>query len=201
LCPAPGGSMKVRVAVTNAGAGHNLPTGFASERQLWLEVIATDAAGRRLFVSGDLDRFGDLRDRESMAVRDGTAPRDRDLFNLQASFVLTNFVGTQSNGISTTNRLLGPVPFMAPAAAATYLQGLPQAGRIFKRGIPPLATKRASYRVRLPENAVGPVALSVRLRYRNFPAHLLRDLGVPQLVEQLRIVDVETYEASVALAR
>lgn len=198
---APGRSLKVRVDVTNVGAGHNLPTGFASERQLWLEVIATDASGRRVFVSGDLDPYADLRDLESMAVRQGTAARDRDLFNLQANFVLTNFVGTQSNGISTTNRLLGPVPFMAPAAAATYLQGLPSAGRIFKRGIPPLATKHATYRIRVPDDATGPMELSVRLRYRNFPAHLLRDLGVPELVEKLRIIDVKTYEATVAVGR
>ncbi len=152
---AAGRSLKVRVAVTNAGAGHNLPTGFASERQLWLEVIATDGSGRRVFVSGDLDPYADLRDLESMAVQQGTAARDRELFNLQANFVLTNFVGTQSNGISTTNRLLGPVPFLAPAAAATYLQGLPSAGRIFKRGIPPLATKHATYRIRVPDDAAG----------------------------------------------
>ncbi len=197
----PGGSITVRVAVTNSGAGHNLPTGFASERQLWLEVTATDATGRRIFVSGDVDQYGDLRDLESMAVQQGAVPRDADLFNLQANFVLTNFAGTQSNGISTTNRLLGPVPFLAPAAAATYLKGLPFAGRIFKRGIPPLATKHARYRMRVPADVAGPIALSVRLRYRNFPAHLLRDLGVPELVEKLRIIDVKTYEATVALAR
>jgi Cytochrome c554 and c-prime len=195
-----GGTITARVAVTNSGAGHNLPTGFAAERQLWLEVTASDAAGAQLFVSGNYDQYEDLRDWESKAVQEGTAPLDRDLFNLEAAFVLTDFRGSQSNGISTTNRLLGPVPFLTPPTSATFLQGLPFAGRIFKRGIPPLATKTTEYVVRVPPDAKGPVRLSVRLRYRNFPAHLLRDLGVPELVPKLRIVDVHTFEREVGLA-
>jgi hypothetical protein len=196
---APGRKLPIRVSVTNSGAGHNLPTGFASERQLWLEVTVTDAAGKRLFVSGDLDQYTDLRDHESKAVEEGTARLDRALFNLQAAFVLTAFKGTQSDGISTTNRLLGPVPFLTPPPDPTLVQGLPFAGRVFKRGIPPLETKTASYRVRLPDDATGPLHVSVRLRYRNFPAHLLRDLGAAALVDKLRILDVHTYEGEVVL--
>lgn len=192
-----GGTIPVRVAVTNSGAGHNLPTGFASERQLWLEVIATDASGKQIFVSGNYDQYDDLRDWESKAVQDGTAPLDRDLFNREADFVLTDFRGTQANGISTTNRLLGPVPFITPPTSATFLQGLPFAGRVFKRGIPPLETVSTDYDVRVPEDAKGPVQISVRLRYRNFPAHFLRDLGVGDLVPKLRIADLHEYQAKV----
>jgi hypothetical protein len=51
--------------------------------------------------------------------------------------------------------------------------------------------------VRLPDDVSGPVRLSVRLRYRNFPAHLLRDLGVPELVAKLRIADLHDYQTDV----
>ena len=34
----------LRVRITNVGAGHNVPTGFAFARQMWLEVKAFDGA-------------------------------------------------------------------------------------------------------------------------------------------------------------
>jgi Cytochrome c554 and c-prime len=192
-----GAVMQVAVAVTNSGAGHNLPTGFASERQVWLEVVVTDGSGRQIFISGNYDKYLDLRDYESKQVKDGTVPVDSDLFNLEADFVLTNFLGTQSYGISTTNRLLGPVPFITPPPNPTFLQGFAFAGRVFKEGIPPLKTKIANYNILVPYDATGPLKLSVRLRYRNFPGHFLRDLGLARYVSKLRIVDMNTYEGDV----
>jgi Cytochrome c554 and c-prime len=197
----PGSTMRFDVTVTNSGAGHNLPTGFASERQVWLEVAVLDGRGQKIYASGDFDQYEDLRDYESIAVHDGTLPFDGDLLNLEATFVITNFLGTQSEAISTTNRLLGPAPFLAPPPNPTFLQGFTFAGRVFKEGIPPLKSKTATYRVCVPADATGPLKLSVRLRYRNFPAHFLRDLGVPDVIPKLRIVDIKTYEANVALAR
>jgi Cytochrome c554 and c-prime len=196
-----GSVMRVSVAVTNSGAGHNLPTGFASERQVWLEVIVKDGSGRQIYISGNFDKYLDLRDYESMAVHDGAAPVDSDLFNLEAAFVLTNLFGTQSYGISTTNRLLGPVPFITPPPNPTYLQGFAFAGRVFKEGIPPLMTKIANYDVVVPYDAAGPLKLSVRLRYRNFPGHFLRDLGVGKYVTKLRVVDMKSYAGEIPVSQ
>ncbi|HYN87325.1 MAG TPA: hypothetical protein VER55_02285, partial [Ardenticatenaceae bacterium] len=57
---APAGSeVALRVRVSNVGAGHDLPTGMAELRKLWLEVTVTDATGRSLFTSGATDDFGD----------------------------------------------------------------------------------------------------------------------------------------------
>ncbi len=197
----PGSKMEVSVAVTNSGAGHNMPTGFASERQLWLEVIVTDAQGRQIYASGNFDQYRDLRDYESKAVKQGIAPVDHDLFNLEADFVLTNFLGTQSYGISTTNRLLGPAPFLAPPPNPTYLQGFASAGRVFKEGIPPLKTKVANYDIAVPQNVSGPLKLSVRLRYRNFPGHFLRDLGLAKYISKLKVVDMKTYQGDIQIVQ
>lgn len=197
-----GQTMHVTVAVTNTGAGHNFPTGFTAERQLWLEVIVTDASGAELFKSGDLDRFGDLRDGDSGPVDDGTAPYDWALFNLEAQFIVHNFRGVESENVTTTNRQLSPVPFEDPASLAAPLMGAPTpVGRIFKRGIPPLQTKTARYRISVPQGVSGPLKLSVRLRYRNLPPHLMRDLSLPELRSKLRIIDVQTYQAQIALSR
>jgi hypothetical protein len=46
----------IKVKVINSGAGHYLPTGLTEVRQMWLDVIVTDAGGRELMHSGGLDK-------------------------------------------------------------------------------------------------------------------------------------------------
>jgi len=58
----PGETVNVVVTVRNEIDGHNLPTGSTFIRQMWLELTVTDADGAVLFVTGDLDANGDLRD-------------------------------------------------------------------------------------------------------------------------------------------
>ena len=194
-----GSTFPIEVSVTNSGAGHNLPTGFAAERQLWLEVILRDSSGRNLYASGILDSAKDLRDEDSEDVQRGILALDKDLFNLQATFVSAGFRGTEAENISTVNRLLDPVPFVTPATTPALITGFPTAGRIFKRGIPPLATKTARYDVSIPTGVRGPLRLSVRLRYRNLPPHLLKELQIPELRPKLRIVDMQEYEEQIPL--
>ena len=45
---APGASLGFEVAVTNVGAGHNLPTSLTELREMWVEVTIRDAGGERL---------------------------------------------------------------------------------------------------------------------------------------------------------
>ncbi len=45
---AAGGDVAVSATITNVGAGHYLPTGLTEVRQMWLEVVATDADGSEL---------------------------------------------------------------------------------------------------------------------------------------------------------
>lgn len=47
--------LHLQVAVTNAGAGHALPTGPLDQRYLWLEVVVKDASGDMLFHQGAFD--------------------------------------------------------------------------------------------------------------------------------------------------
>lgn len=51
---------KIIVTVKNTGAGHNLPTGLTDVRQMWLEVVVKDAAGRTIFSTGVADANGYL---------------------------------------------------------------------------------------------------------------------------------------------
>jgi hypothetical protein len=42
------GDVALKTTITNVGAGHYLPTGLTEVRQMWLEVVATDADGTEL---------------------------------------------------------------------------------------------------------------------------------------------------------
>lgn len=57
-----GSQLDVFVDVRNNIHAHNLPTGSTFNRQMWLELTATDGNGQILYQTGDLDGNGDLRD-------------------------------------------------------------------------------------------------------------------------------------------
>jgi Cytochrome c554 and c-prime len=51
---------ELKVRVINRRAGHNLPTSLTNIRQMWLEVTATDASGKIIMSSGQVDAKGKL---------------------------------------------------------------------------------------------------------------------------------------------
>lgn len=57
---APGSEVKLQIKVNNETAGHNLPTSLVEVRQMWLDVQATDAAGKEVYRSGAVDAKGDV---------------------------------------------------------------------------------------------------------------------------------------------
>jgi hypothetical protein len=67
--------------------GHSLPTGSTFTRQLWLEVVVSDASGRVVYETGTLDDNADLRDHWSELKPSG----DADLVSFSSS--LTNAAG------------------------------------------------------------------------------------------------------------
>ncbi|MDR1423616.1 MAG: hypothetical protein LBI92_03280 [Azoarcus sp.] len=70
------GALHLRVSVTNAGAGHALPTGPLDQRYMWLEVEAKDAAGNTVFHQGRFDETKGAEDPQ--AVRWMKEVRDID---------------------------------------------------------------------------------------------------------------------------
>ncbi|WP_345991618.1 multiheme c-type cytochrome [Sulfurimonas sp. HSL-1716] len=51
---------KILVGVKNVGAGHNLPTGVADFRELWLDVTVQDKNNKTVFSSGKLTKDGSI---------------------------------------------------------------------------------------------------------------------------------------------
>jgi len=77
------GEIALTVTIENQVRGHALPTGSTFIRQVWLEVVATDADGVTLYTTGTLDDNGDLMDHWSELAPYG----DPDLVTFDSSFV------------------------------------------------------------------------------------------------------------------
>ena len=151
-------------------SGHNVPTGFTSERQLWLDVIVRNNAGTVLFSSGQLDSYGDLYDNHSWEVAADPEKLDEQLVNLQSK----NKMRFGELELPNTTETVFPMD-------ADYIE---------KHSLRPLETRVVSYE--LP-HSVGQQSLQVdvRLKYRNLPPYILRDLQLEELVERLQIFTID----------
>jgi hypothetical protein len=136
------------VAVKNVGAGHNIPSGISGDRQLWLEVTATDAAGRILFSSGRIDADGELPD--GLAA-DG---RDADPFLASFSDRFLAVDGTPTFFLWETARV-----------ESRSLEPLEQRNLAYRFDLP-------------RDLEGSSVRLRVRALYRSFAPHVLHGLGL-----------------------
>ena len=160
-----GGDLVVEVRVKNSGTGHNIPSGLSNKRQMWIEVTVSDAEGNRVFQSGHLDSNGDLMDSHS-ELHPGA---DRHLTSFSDRFL-------DEKGEE--------VAFVWQAS------GLEQ------HSLKPLEERVATYTVPIPASLDGSrVRVRVRLLFRSFPPHTLRDLGLAHLVESLPIWEMNAFES------
>ncbi|QGJ72258.1 Hypothetical protein PBC10988_39760 [Planctomycetales bacterium 10988] len=187
-----GEKIKLDVCVQSKVAGHNLPTGFTAERQIWLEVIVRDPSGKIIFNSGDVDPEGDLRDEHSYYVEIGKLPADRHLFNLQSKFVALTFRGTERSLIIPVNRHLAPLNVVRPSTELSASFGRPRGFRVAKASIPPLSSRSKAYPVVFHQP--GPHHLSVRLNFRHLPPALFEHIGLPHLKHLVETVVMDEYQ-------
>jgi hypothetical protein len=163
-----GGQLDVVVTVQNEIDAHNLPTGSSFNRQCWVEVIATDGAGRVLYETGTFDGNGDLRDHWSELDPYG----DSDLLAFHGGLV-------DADGQPT--RL-------------TH-----DAIELRTRALQPLHARTWTLFVPVPADAVGPIAVTARLRFRAYGPHLFRLLGLPNPEEGLVVTDIDAVAEVVAV--
>jgi len=179
----PGSINEIRVQVRNKTTGHNVPTGFTSERQLWLEVTATGQSGTVYYQSGDLDSHGDLRDTHSWDVKSGSMELDESLFNLQSSNL--HRFGTQDEALpGSTGTPLELTETIFPF----------DADFIYKRSLAPGEVRQVLYTF---SGVSEPVEVSVNLKYRNLPPYVLRALQLDELVSRLRVFTIDSEQASI----
>jgi hypothetical protein len=73
-----GRRIEVPLVIENVGAGHRVPAGFSQEREMWIHLRITDAAGNLVYEVGRVDRHDeDLRDKIFVDVNTSDELRDR----------------------------------------------------------------------------------------------------------------------------
>ena len=162
--------------VANKNEGHNLPTAsLGAQPQLWANVVLIGPDGRRLWESGYTDSNGDLCDIHSVDVREGRAPFDKQLFNLQTMFLITGATGTDREFYLPVNFSFDQVPHLRPGTTPYSVSNHPPFIRMESRSLAPLGKKRVKYTV--PAELMrqrGRYRLSFRLRSRTEPMYFMR---------------------------
>lgn len=171
-----GKSLRFEVDVMNKTDGHSVPTGFDAERVVWVEATVTDAAGKVVYASGDLDPNGDLRDAHSLYVHNGDLPLDRDLLSLQSKFITRNVRGGEREQVLAVNYSVNALPFIRPSTSSTILTGQPAGARKHRYVLPPLASRTGVYNVKGLDPANGPYEITTRLKTGMIPINLIFEI-------------------------
>jgi nitrate/TMAO reductase-like tetraheme cytochrome c subunit len=174
------GGLRFRVSVQNGTDGHNAPTGLDNERMVYLEVTVTDSQGKVVFRSGDRDPNGDVRDQHSTYVNSGDVPLDPQVFSLRSKFIVSMAHGGDREQVSPINVSVDALPFVRPERRPAILTGRPATSRKHKRGLPPLGSRWATYRVSAADlqGSVGPYKANVKLIAGMIPINLLNVIQI-----------------------
>lgn len=199
---AKGGELTFQVALTSTGVGHDLPSGFAFARQMWVEIRVTAEGGKLLFSSGvlarpsdDLCDAGTLDDAKNPAKPFvvGCSAADRNLVNFQQKLVDRVDVERGRDGQPKLDARGETRAVAAPGAKETWLQYLTSGAvpRVRPRDgsalspIAPDETRAFTYAA--PIGEARRVTLSVRLLFRSLAPYLLRALGAGQRPEETQL--------------
>ncbi len=181
------GILSIAVDVTNVGAGHNIPSGFSQERQMWIELTVTGANGTDIYKSGYL--VDSAHPETGELTPDGILD-DEDLQNIDVTLdpVTGKNIGLihgpdyneRKNGMN-----LGLVNFgnefisYDDATGEEVEEFLPFAAEHMNNSIsiPPLQTRTNTYDIQLPAGVQGPITVRARLLFRAFPPRFLRFLA------------------------
>ncbi len=170
--------LKFEIPVSNGTDGHNVPTGFDAERLVWLEVTVTNEKDEVIFVSGDLDPNGDVRDTHSLYVHDNKLALDKFLFSLQSKFVTRNNRGGEREQVLAVNHSIDVQPFVRPFTRSLMLTGQPAGARKHRQTIPPNTTRTARYKVNAKQLAgAEKVNITYRLKSAAVPVNLINEIS------------------------
>lgn len=173
-----GEDLRFEVEVNNLTEGHSVPSGLIAERNVFLQVTVSDAAGKTLFRSGDLDPNGDVRDPLSLYVGSGQLPRDEQLFNLRSPILARTIHGGEREQVLPANYSVDPLLFMRPADTPAVLYGGIRELRLQKKAIEPLGNRHATYRVDADLlSGQKPYRINVKLVAGQLPPHLINAIS------------------------
>jgi hypothetical protein len=189
--------IRIQVNLINDGAGHNVPTGFSQEREVWIELTVRDAAGdiyssgylvdKAHSTSGEIEPDGRLNDEDlnhrivlvnyetvEAEFSDGPDVNQRPSgVNLGLVSLTNDFVYVDDNGEHH--------PVLTPFHA-NHMNN--------DNALAPFEERAYFYDVPFPERDIsGDIQVEARLLYRSFPPKFLRILAhhSPDLVDEQMI--------------
>jgi hypothetical protein len=199
-----GEELQISVDVSNAGTGHNLPSGFSQERQCWVEVIVKDGDGATVYESGYLV---DKAHPETGEMSPDGKLHDEDLENIIVELdplgnVISNEHGPDYNQrhgdplVNTGLRNFGNEFEILNSVTGEHEEAFIPFGATHMNNsfsLPPLTTEEVLYDVPLDSEIEGPLTITARLRFRPFPPRFLRLMAEhrPDLVDEA-LVDRNT---------
>ena len=169
----------ISMEIENLVQGHRVPTGFTSERQLWIYLRVLDASGVEIFRTGAIDANGDLYDSHSELVANGTYNPDHHLVNFQSKNWVVSRQYTENGALlsETEDRVEYETIFPFDA---DYIE---------RHSLAPLEKRPLTFQ--MSSNNPGPYQVEASIRYRNLPPYMLRALHLHELVERLKIFDID----------
>ena len=189
-------TLRVVFDIKNVGAGHDVPSGFSQEREMWVELTLTDASGALIYQSGYLVDSAHSSTGENQP--DGLL-HDEDLLHRSYAIDPDTLGGVISDGPDADQRPnginLGLVYFnndfeyIDPNTGETSIVLTPfHANHVNNdRAIAAFETRQAIYDIPINSNSIqGDVQVSARLLFRAFPPKFLRLLNhhAPHLVTE-----------------
>ncbi len=167
------------VKVQNITSGHNTPTGFTGEREVWLRVTVMDADGKVVFRSGHTDPNGDVLDDELAYVHTGKMPLDQQLFTLQSRFLVRNIRGSERERTVTIPYSTTALPFLRPPIRPLIILGRSVVERNHRKGIEPLGYRWARYEIDGDKlTGHGPYRATLELMGQMIPINLITTIQV-----------------------
>ncbi|NOX98632.1 MAG: hypothetical protein GXP30_02705, partial [Verrucomicrobia bacterium] len=168
-------------------------------------ITVKDRDKRIVFESGDLDPNGDVRDLHSTFVHHHAKKigdaltktdwksaaglerqkddlkwlRDKYLFSLQSKFLTRNHRGGEREQILPINFSIDPLPYVRPDTRPGILIARPTAARKQARGIPPLGSRWAKYKIGKDQlTGKGPYTVNIKFVCQMVPVNLIKAISV-----------------------
>jgi hypothetical protein len=202
------GRLEVEVAVTNT-AGHKLPTAYPS-RRAWLRFVVSDAAGRRLFASGELRPDGSIVGNDNDRDPQAFEPHHRVIDAPDQVQIYESILGDGGGRVTTgllaavrylkDNRLLPRGFDKRTAPADCAVRGDAADDPDFQGG-----GDRVVYRANMPPGAAGPLRIELELLYQpiafRWAHNLERYAAAAEPGRFLRYFDAMSASSATALAR
>ncbi len=169
--------IKFQVQAVNGTDGHGVPTGFDAERLVFIQVTVKDADDKIVFVSGDRDPNGDVRDVHSLYVHNNELPLDRFLFSLQSKFLTRNLRGGEREQVLAVNYSIDPLPYIRPDTTPGILIARPGGARKHAMILPPSSSRWAKYSIKSRDlTGRAPYTVNIRLIAQMVPVNLIDDI-------------------------